>query len=298
MPTLPTDPPGPNVEYGDFLGLGSIMQSHLNYIQRNHELQSRVSPTRCYLLQMKATGSIVGTFTSPYTVTPDMYLDTEAPMSFILWDGTGEHPDLRPYVGEGVGAITVLNGGTPMTRVLNKKDLRSESQFAVQKRFDLNPQRVEVHFYDTFNMTGSVVQYYYEGMHKDVRPGLINRPTANQFSLFGWYQYKCPMDSWRYANQVLIRVPLTTASWLTMGQEGRVKLEENQCWMVGSPYVNDGDVLIVPADQSPNNEQLALEIVNKQDSIVQFRLMSQRFKVKLIPSEDERANITYSTTYP
>jgi hypothetical protein len=295
---LPTDPLGTNVEYGDFLGLGSIMNSHLDYIQRNHELQSRISPTRCYLLQMKPTGSIVGNSTSPITVTSDMYLDTEAPMSFVLWNGTGEHPDLRPYVGDGAGAITILVGGVPMTRILNKKDLRNSLQFAVEKRFDLDPQRVEVHFYSTFDMTGSVVQYYYESMYKDVRPDEMNRPTANAFSLYGWRQYKKLADNWRNANQILVRMPMTVASWLTMVAEGKVRLEENQCWTVGVPYLNDGDILVVPVDQNPTGEIVWFEVVNKSDSIIQFRLMSQRFKVKLIPPEDERTNISYSMVYP
>lgn len=292
-------PNEPNTEYGDWFGLGTANQSVLNYVTRSNEILSRVSPVKCYLIQMRPTGSVIGgtAVADAITVGSGDFLTSTPPLSFVIWNGTGEHPDLRPYVGDGNGAIRVFVGGVQINRILDVGDLRSSDQFAIVKRDDLRPARVEVHLHSTV-ATGSVIQYSYDTMFEDVRMPVVNRPTANQFALFGWTQYRHDRDKWRGANQILVRMPLTTRDQVMVDQEGKVRIEENQCWMVGAPYVRDMDLLVVPPDQSPTQETIWFEIVNKQDSVIQNRLTSQRFKVKLIPEEDERTTIPYSTVYP
>ena len=288
----------PNNFYGDFTGLGQLSRPVLNYIAKSHERESRINPIRCYLVQMDQRGVEIGSAIAPITVTSDKYLSTTFPMSFILWNGIGEHPDLRLYTHENLGGITILSDGLVLRRAPDVKDLRATDQFAIVKRTDLLPQRVEVHFYRTFDMLTHTIQYTYETMHKDVRPTAVNRPTENKFALFGWTQYKHASDAWRGANQILIRMPLTTRDQMMVNEEGVISIEENMCWMISTPYINDGDLILVPPDQSPTGETVWFEVVNKQDSIIQHVLVSQRFKVKMLPPEDERRTILVSTTYP
>ena len=93
-------------------------------------------------------------------------------------------------------------------------------------------------------------------------------------------------------------MPLTTRDQMMVNEEGVISIEENMCWMISTPYINDGDLILVPPDQSPTGETVWFEVVNKQDSIIQHVLVSQRFKVKMLPPEDERRTILVSTTYP
>ena len=293
---VPVIPFGP--EYQDYIGQQHIGSAVIDYIERSHVIESRVSPIECYLVQMRPSGSVVGSLSNPITVTLNQYISTVAPMSFVLWDGSEGHPDLRLYTHDAHGGVSVLSNGTGMTRVPGILDMRKSSQFAVVKRFDLDPQRVEVRFHKSFNATGSLIQYYYDTMYKDVRSTAMNRPEANKFALFGWTQWRGVGDQFKPANRVLVRMPMVTRDQLVINEEGRIVIEENLCWMVATPYVDDGDLLMVPADQTPLGVACWFEIINKQDSIVQNRLISQKFKIKLLPLEDERTKLPISITYP
>jgi len=295
-------PDGPGLRYGDFLGVGPANNSMLDYVRRSHEIEIRVNAVRCYLLQQLPAGSIVGSLTGPtgsILVTSNMWVNPNPPAYFNMWNGLGPHPDLRPYIGQGDGGIFVWVNGQSLTRVLSVNDLRNSSQFAVVKRFDIDPQPVEIHFHQSLlNPTGSTVQFSFETMFKDIRPTAINRPEGNQFSLFGWKQYKTCSDDYHGANQVLIRMPMVTRDKIKINEEGKISIEENMCWTTHRPYIGDTDILVVTSDQSPIGETLYFEVVNKLDSIIREQLMSQRFKVNLLSPEDERTKIPISTVYP
>ena len=91
-----------------------------------------------------------------------------------------------------------------------------------------------------------------------------------------------------------MRTPLTTTN-LIINEEGRVMMEDNQCWMIWEPYVKDWNILIIPSEESPTGEELRYIIENKQDSKVQGSLVSQRFKIKQLEKTDDRYKIPYIT---
>ena len=58
---------------------------------------------------------------------------------------------------------------------------------------------------------------------------------------------------------------------------------------------DDFDLLIVPSNISVSGEEERYEIVDKQDSVIQGRLVSQRFTVHLLEAADSRYQISYIT---
>lgn len=281
-----------STQYDYLLGIDSDL---LDYIQESAEIESRISPVRCYLLQQHATGSSVGSSSSRITVSS--YVDTDPNYRAVIWSSGSSHPDLRPYVNNGAGAVFVYIDSVQATRVLEVEDLLNDNEFAVVKRKDLNPARVEIVFNAGFNASLHTIEYYFSTMQEQIDITRVKRgEQGNTQSQFGWSQYlNTKSDAFRGKHQILVRMPLTTRD-LIINEEGRVTLEENDSWMIWTPYVRDFDVLIVPADQAINGLEERYEIINKRDSVIQGRLITQRFKLKLLERSDPRYTIPYSTT--
>jgi hypothetical protein len=131
-------------------------------------------------------------------------------------------------------------------------------------------------------------------MDEDINVERLKPGEADYGALFNWTQYTSNIiDAYQDKNQVLVRMPLTNEN-VVINEEGLVTLKDNQCWTLVEPYFRNFDVFIVPANQSPTNQELRFQVQDKQDSIIQGTFVSQRFKVKLLTTTDPIYNIPYS----
>lgn len=279
-------------DYDYSLGIDSDI---IAYMRESAEVSSRISPVPCYLLQRKQSGSVVGSVVQPMMITA--YAATTPNYRAVIWpSGSVAHPDLRPYSNTGAGSINVLIDGVQALRVIEYGDLIADTEFAVVERLDLASQQVELVFNAGFNPTGHTLQYYFGAQNLGIDTELYKRGDAEDMSLFGWSQYTSACtDAFRLANQILVRQPLTTRD-LIINEEGRVTLEENECWMIWTPYVRDFDMLVVAAADAISGAEERYEVINKKDSVVQRTLITQRFKVKYLEPSDPRYKISYSIT--
>lgn len=286
-----------NPNTGDYdFNLG-IETEVIEYMKESHIIQSRVSPTRCYLLQQNPTGSIVGEGVNNDPIEITSYIETDPNYKAVIWSSGSLHPDLRPYTNDGLGSVEVYIDGNRASRVFEVEDLLNDNEFVVQKRYDLNPQRVELVFNTGWNASLHTITYKYSTLDQGISSERVKQGEAidTQQTLFGWNQYLDPNpDDFRQVHQILVRTPLTTNN-VVINAEGRVELEDNQCWMIWEPYVRDFDILVVPASESPNGRELRFQIENKQDSRIQGQLVSQRFQIKLLEENDSRYQINYVT---
>lgn len=266
----------------------------IDYIKESMEVQSRISSIPCYLFFQSSSGSMVGSSLSPYTISS--YVETTPNYRAVIWSSGSNHPDLRIYTNNDAGAITVKKNGTVMSRILDVNDLISDDEFVVVKREDLPDKRVELVFNQGFDPTGYTMTYYYTTMNPEIDDVTLKRGENLQQSLFGWTQYMNDYtDAYRGKHQILVRFPMARRD-LSINEEGKVQLEENQCWMVSEPYVHDFDILVIPAEYSPTGNEVRFEIVDKQDSVIQKQIVSQRFRVKLLEDTDARYNLKVITT--
>ncbi len=271
-------------------GLG-IEPFQLDYIKESHIIQSRISSTPCYLLQQNPTGSSVGDAFNEIDVT--FYNETTPNYKTVIWDGTGEHPDLRLKTENNQDTIVLTIDGIPAVRVLSVDDLENDNEFCVVQRRDLNPRRVEVVFNDGFNASAHSIKYYFYTMKKDVSDVRLKEGEDASHSLHGWTQYMNDvLDDFQNKNQILVRLPLTTRD-LVLNPEGLVVLQEHESWMIWTPYIREQDILIVPIQFSPTSKEERFEIIDKKDSIIQRELISQRFKLKHLEYSDKRYLIPY-----
>jgi hypothetical protein len=283
-------------EYSYDYGLGATLEEdgELDYIRESMVVQSRISPFKVYLLHMNVTGSVVGSSATMFTVAG--YTAISPNYRATIWSSGTNHPDVRPYTNAGQGSVFVTIDGVRATRVIDVNDLLHDTEFAVVKRYDLNPARVELVFNAGFNASAHTVQYYYQTMNSGIEIERMHKGEDISESLFGWTQYlNSYCDEFQGKNQILLRLPLTTRD-LVINEEGRVALEENDSWMVWSPYVYDFDLIVVPGNQVVTGVEDRYEVVNKKDSYIQGSLITQRFKLKFLEYSDPRYRIPYSTT--
>jgi hypothetical protein len=281
--------------YSYDLGLG-IEPNIIEYMKESHLIQSRVSPTRCYLLQQIEQGTIISQANNT-NIPITSYVETSPNYRAVIWASGSNHPDVRPYVNDGKGMIEVYINSVRAIRVHEVEDLINDNEFAVVKRTDLTPARVELVFNEGFNASAHSIGYKYTTLNKDINVERmkIGEASDNSHSMFGWIQYlDYSNDLFKKKHQILVRTPLTTTN-LIINEEGRVMMEDNQCWMIWEPYVKDWNILIIPSEESPTGEELRYIIENKQDSKVQGSLVSQRFKIKQLEKADDRYKIPYIT---
>ena len=281
--------------YSYDLGLG-IEPDIIEYMKESHLIQSRVSPTRCYLLQQIEQGTIISQANNT-NIPITSYVETSPNYRAIVWASGSNYPDVRPYVNDGKGMIEVYINSVRAIRVHEVEDLINDNEFAVVKRTDLTPARVELVFNEGFNASTHSIGYKYTTLNKDINVERmkIGEASDNSHSMFGWSQYlDYTNDLFKKKHQILVRTPLTTTN-LIINEEGRVMMEDNQCWMIWEPYVKDWNILIIPSEESPTGEELRYIIENKQDSKVQGSLVSQRFKIKQLEKTDDRYKIPYIT---
>jgi hypothetical protein len=283
---------GPQIgEYDYDLG---IEPDIIAYAKESLEITSRISPTPCYLLIQNPSGSTIGSAQSPAGTLTSYYVTTPNYRS-IIWSGGVGSPDLRPYTNGGIGTFTVNIDGVQAVRVLDPNDLVNPNEFAVVKRYDLANGQVEVVLAPGYNPTGHTITYFYTTMESQISIESIKRGEGVDQSLFGWSQYlNSSQDKFHGVNQILVRMPLVTAT-LTINEEGKVKLQDENSWMIWTPYVHTFDILVVTSVLNPTAQEQRFEIVNKQDSMMQGTLMSQRFKLNYIEPTDSRYNIPYAT---
>lgn len=280
-------------QYDYFLGIDSDI---LDYIQESHEVQSRISSTPCYLFYQSHSGSAQGSFAEPLVITSFISEDSNGYRAVIWPSGSLLHPDLRPYTNDGKGSFDLYIDGIAATRVIEPEDIISETEFALVERRDLPDQRIEAAFHPNFDPALHTVSYFYSSMLPGIESETMKRGDHTDHSIFGWTQYISEDgDAFRRKNQVLVRFPMITGD-VQINEEGKVTLEENLSWMTADPLVNDFDMLVITAERSPFGVEKRMEIVNKQDSIIQGRLVSQRFNVKLLEESDPRYKIPVVTT--
>jgi hypothetical protein len=280
--------------HGYDTGLG-INSKHIDYIKESNVVQSRISSTRCYLLRRKYSGEQHGTDISRLPVYT--YVETSPNYRAQIWpSGSLQHPDLNPEAHSREGHIQVYIDNVLGSRVLATADLLVDNDYCVVKRQDRSDGRVEIIFNKDFNPTLHTVELIYSDMNVGVNPAFLKRGDSENQSLHGWLQYtdNC-YDNYQGRHQILVRMPLTTKD-LVVNEEGRVTLEENESWMIWTPYVKDFDVVVVPSSESPNGREMRFEIVNKKDSVIQSNLVSQRFKLKYLETSDVRYKLAIYTS--
>lgn len=284
-------------EYDYSLGAPTIeLNEYVKYIRESNLINARISPIRCYLLQEKKEGDTVGSEEEPITI--DNYIQTQPAHIAILWEpanGDTTHPDLRPYTDSGKGQILVWKDDNPMERVLKPGDIINDDEFAVVKRMDRNDKRVEIVFNPGFDASAHTITYTYTTMNKGINTKRLKVGEDETHSLFGWEQYLNDYcDDYQDKHQILVRVPMPTRD-IVIEQHGLTIKEENQCWTLWFPIVGDGDVLIIPQDQTISGIEERYEINDVQYSIIQGSLVSQRFSVILLEETDLRYKIPYIT---
>jgi len=278
-------------KYDYNLGIGS---EYVNYIKESHVIQSRISPTPCYLLILNTEGISIGA--EDYELEVTEYSETTPQYRTVIWNHEKEHPDLRLKTEDGLNTVTVLIDGVEAVRIPEVEDLENDNEYAVVKRVDLESGRVELVFNEGFNASLHEIKYYYYTIQEGVDSIRVKEGEDSTHSLYGWTQYLCDVsDAFQDVHQILVRLPLTIRD-LTINEEGLVVLEERQSWMIWEPYVKEQDILIIAEEFSPTGREERFEIVEKQDSIIQRVLVSQRFKLKHIEYTDDRYLIPYITS--
>lgn len=265
----------------------------IKYIRESHVVQSRISPTRCYLLHQNLEGEKVGSANSPLKVTS--YSLTSPGYKAVIWSGIEEHPDLRLKTSEGEDPIKVFIDGIEASRVVAVEDLEEDNEYAIVQRKDLKIPLVEIVFNNDFDASSHEITYYYTSYQPGISDIRLKEGEDSTHSMFGWSQhieYKC--DDFQDEHQILVRLPLTIRD-LTVNEEGLVVLEERNSWMIWKPYARDFDILIIAEEHSFTGKEERFEIVEKQDSVIQGSLVSQRFKLKHIEYTDKRYQIPYLT---
>jgi hypothetical protein len=275
--------------YDEYLGIDPL---HIQYIKDTYLVLQRISHTPMYLLQRATGGVPVGYAGAQITPLSDQFILSNNQYSLVLWAGGANHPDTRPYVNNGQGNIGVYVNGQRLTRVLTPDDIISDTDIAVVERKDVEPHRVEVVFNRGFSNIGAIT-YHYTTWEDGVEDLTVKRGDSTNQSLFGWKQY---LNSyWNFVqkpNQILVRLPINLND-VVISDEGKVIIENRDSHMAWTPYVNDFDILILAAEDSPDGEEHRYEIVNSTDSIIQRQLVSQRFKLNLLEASDDRYNIPY-----
>lgn len=261
----------------------------IDYIKESMVVQSRISPIKAYLLQPLGSGSVVGSIISPMTITS--YSDTTPNYRATIWSSGSNHPDVRPYTNNGRGSIIVTIDSVEATRVIDVEDLLNDNEFAAVKRTDLSPAVVELVFNSGFNASIHTIQYYYTTLEPGVNVERIKSGEGTFDSLFGWQQYlDSTSDTFKGVNQILIRYPLSQEE-LIVNDEGKVTLEQADCWTIWEPKLHNYDIIVVTGDQTFSGEEERYEIVDKKDSRIQGSLITQRFKLRYIESTDPRYSI-------
>lgn len=281
--------PGPlnnNYDYG--LGIDA---DTIEYMKESHVVQSRISPIVCYLLQRNPSGSIIGSISSPLTISSYTVLTPNARAT--IWSTGSLHPNLDPYNS----SFSLWIDGVQASRIPLVDDLINNNEYALVKRNDLNPPIVEIVLNSGFDPTSHILTYKYSTIQPGIDVDTYKPGSDPSQSIFGWTQYlNSYSDDYQSPNQILIRIPLNTRD-LVINEEGRVTIDEAQnCWTIWTPYLNDFDILIISKEFSKSGTEERYEIVNKQDSFIQKQLITQRFNVKLLEPSDPRYNISYSKT--
>lgn len=281
-----------NGEYDEGLG---IEPDILSYIKESHTVELRMNYIRCYLLQSLQEGTAAGSSTSPYTL--GNYTSTNSQYRSVIWpSGSVGHPDIRPDSNNGSGSIVLKIDNQVATRILDPNDLINDNEYAIVKRNDLSSKRVEVVFNAGFNPVLHTITYYYTTMDQGMSVERLKSYEATLGSPFGWQQYlNYDVDKYVDYHQIMVRLPLTVKN-ITIDEEGLVLLKDNNCWTLWEPYINNFDILVVPASESPTEQELRFQIKEKQDSIVQGVFISQRFKIKALPLDDIAYSIPYVTS--
>ena len=288
-----TDPNIPG--RGDYGYAEGIDPEIIEYMKESMVVQSRISPMPCYLFFMNASGSSIGSATSPLPILSFSSLAPN-PTTTIWPTGSLSYPDTRIYTNNGQGQIVVMVDGVQIDRIQAVEDLQNDNEFVVVERKDLLPLRVEVVFNSTFNPAGHVITYFYTSMEAGVSDVRVKRGEGEDQSMFGWTQYLDPtFDAFHKKNQILVRLPISIES-LVINEEGKVKLQNNQSWCIWYPYVHNRDVLVFPSQYTYTGKNEIYEIVNKQDSIIQGQLITQRFKLNLLEYTDPRYQLVIQTT--
>ena len=270
-------------------GQYGIDKDVINYAKESILIALRISPFRFYLLQQNLIGQNNGSPTTPITVIT--YSETTPNYRTIIWSSGSNFPDLRPYAN----AVTVKIDGIPATRILNITDLVNDNEFVLVRRIDLPSNQVEIVFNVGFNPTLHTITYWYTTIQEGIVPAAVQRGSDITESKFNWTQYINPYcDGYQEPNQILVRAPLTT-NQLIINEEGKVTLEENDCWTIWAPYIRNFDLLILTADQAPSGVEERYDVINKKDSVMQHTLTSQRFHLKLINQTDTRYLLPYLT---
>jgi hypothetical protein len=264
----------------------------IDYMKESHQIQLRVSPIHCYLLKQVLVGCNEASVISPFTITS--YTETDNQYRAEIWpSGSVEHPDLRPDINNGSGSVTLNIDGVTAERIVDYNDLINDNEYSIVKRYDVSTQRVEIVFNVGFNPHFHNITYYYTYMDEDMSPERMKSNEATESSPFGYEQYfNYTTDKYVNYHQILVRMPLTIQN-VVINEEGLVTLKDNNCWTIWEPYIDNFDILIVPATESPTGIELRFEIKEKQDSIIQGTLVRQIFKVKALTTTDKIYNIPY-----
>jgi hypothetical protein len=266
----------------------------IDYIKESTVVQSRISSMPAYLFFMKPTGSVVDNAGAPLIINTFSTL-TPNPVATIWPTGSLAYPDARSYTNNGQGQITVMVDSVPITRIDDPADLAHDNEFSVVERKDILPQRVEVVFNAGFDPSGHTITYSYTSMESGINNTGIESGQGTDQSLFGWQQWLDPtFDDFRGPNQVLVRLPIAVES-LVINEEGKVKLHDNQSWMIWTPLVHERDILVFTSQYTFTGGNEIYEIINLQLSIIQGSLITQRFKLTKIEESDPRYKLVIQT---
>lgn len=274
--------------YDENLGIDSEI---INYILDSHQKQIRISSTRCYLLQQNSSGSAVGNYLYPMIL--DEFRLDGSNYKGQIWPLQNESPNIRLDINGGFGNLKVLSDNVELTRVVEVADILSDGEFAVVKNLTLSPQTVDIVFNVGFNPNSHTITYYFESADKNLSPLRMKSGETDAHAFYAWSQYLTyKRDRYVDYHQILVRLPLTLDN-LTINEEGLVRMREHQAWTLSYPYIREYDVLVIPA--TTYGREMRFEVIDKQDSIIQEVLVSQRFKLNLINETDKRYTIPLLT---
>jgi hypothetical protein len=275
--------------YDAYLGIDPL---HIQYIKDTYLVLQRISHTPMYLLQRATGGVPVGYSGAQISPLPNQFEFIDNRYYLTLWSGGSNHPDTRPYVNEGKGNIFIYSNNNLLTRVLTVDDIMNDNEIAVIEKKDVQPNKVQVVFNKGFTNINSIT-YHYTTWEEGIEDLTVKRGDSNNQSIFGWKQYINNYNDFvQRPNQVLVRLPINIQD-IVISDEGKVVIENRESHMAWTPYVNDFDILILAAEDSPDGLEYRYEIVNSTDSIIQRQLVSQRFKLNLLEFSDDRYKIPY-----
>ena len=171
-------------------------------------------------------------------------------------------------------------------------DIIADTEFAIVEHLDVTPVRIEIVLHAGFTDVQNIT-YHYLTWEEGVEDLASKRGDSTTQSLFGWEQYMSShADDFQKQNQILVRLPINLND-VVLSDEGKVTIENRDAWTIWYPYLNDFDVLILDADDSPDGVEHRYEIVNSTDSVIQRQLVSQRFKLNLLEQTDDRNTIPF-----